>query len=231
MQTSKLNLTLARLVFVSTALICFVGVLLELWYAYHHTSSLPPNAGFTRTFGPGLDSLLNQFVFFTTQSNLILGVTTLLLAFNLDRTSSSFHVWRLIGIINITITGIVFNFVLQTVPKNNIIADTASTLEHNIAPILAVLGWIIFGPAKTVTLRRILLAAILPIGYATFTLIRGAIQEWYPYNIMDVPRLGYSGVMINIIGIFVLFLLIAGFLALVDKLLSSKFGRISFPNT
>lgn len=228
MENSKLSLTLARLIFASTALVCFVGVLLELWYAYHHQSSLPPNAGFTRTFGPGIGSLLNQFSFFTTQSNLILGTTTLLLALKLDRTSSSFHIWRLIGIIDITITGIVFNFVLQTVPKNDIIADTASRLEHDIAPIIAVIGWIIFGPAKTVTLRRILLASILPVAYAIFTLIRGAIMEWYPYNIMDVPRLGYSGVAINIVGIFVLFLLIAGFLALVDKLLSSKFGRISF---
>ncbi|PKA15350.1 Pr6Pr family membrane protein [Leptospira haakeii] len=228
MENSKLSLVLARLIFVSTALVCFVGVLLELWYAYHHQSSLPPNAGFTRTFGPGIDSLLNQFSFFTTQSNLILGITTLILAVNLDRTSSSFHIWRLIGVIDITITGIVFNFVLQTVPKNDIIADTASRLEHDIAPIIAVVGWIIFGPAKTVTLRRILLAAILPIAYAIFTLIRGAIMEWYPYNIMDVPRLGYSGVAINIVGIFVLFLLIAGLLALFDRILSSRFGRISF---
>ncbi|EMJ96998.1 MULTISPECIES: Pr6Pr family membrane protein [unclassified Leptospira] len=231
MQTSKLNLILARLVFLSTALVCFIGVLLELWYAYHHTSSLPPNAGFTRTFGPGIDGLLNQFSFFTTQSNLILGITTLLLAIDLDRTSSSFHIWRLIGIIDITITGIVFNFVLKTVPKNDIIADTASYLEHDFAPILAVSGWIIFGPAKTVTIPRIFLAGLLPITYAIFTLTRGAIQEWYPYDIMDVPRLGYPGVAINIIGIFVLFLLIAGFLALVDRLLSSKFGRISFPNS
>lgn len=231
MQTSKLNVTLARLVFASTALVCFMGVLLELWYAYHHESSLPPNAGFTRTFGPGIGSLLNQFSFFTTQSNLILGITTLLLAFNLDRTSSAFHIWRLIGIIDITITGIVFNFVLQTVPKNDIIADTASHLEHDIAPIIAVIGWVIFGPAKTVTLRRIILASILPIAYAVFTLVRGAIIEWYPYNIMDVPRLGYSGVSINIVGIFVLFLLIAGFLAILDRLLSPKFGRISLPNS
>ncbi|EIE00113.1 Pr6Pr family membrane protein [Leptospira licerasiae] len=229
MQNSKLNVTLARLVFASTALVCFMGVLLELWYAYHHESSLPPNAGFTRTFGPGIGSLLNQFSFFTTQSNLILGITTLLLVFNLDRTSSAFHIWRLIGIIDITITGIVFNFVLQTVPKNDIIADTASHLEHDIAPIIAVIGWVIFGPAKTVTLRRILLASILPIAYAVFTLVRGAIIEWYPYNIMDVPRLGYSGVFINIVGIFVLFLLIAGFLAILDRLLSPKFGRISLP--
>lgn len=231
MQTSKLNVTLARLVFASTALVCFMGVLLELWYAYHHESSLPPNAGFTRTYGPGIGSLLNQFSFFTTQSNLILGITTLLLAFNLDRTSSAFHIWRLIGIIDITITGIVFNFVLQTVPKNDIIADTASHLEHDIAPIIAVIGWVIFGPAKTVTLRRIILASILPIAYAVFTLVRGAIIEWYPYNIMDVPRLGYSGVSINIVGIFVLFLLIAGFLAILDRLLSPKFGRISLPNS
>ncbi|TGN01990.1 Pr6Pr family membrane protein [Leptospira dzoumogneensis] len=228
MENSKLTLTLARLTFASTALICFVGVLLELWYAYHHQSSLPPNAGFTRTFGPGIDSLLNQFSFFTTQSNLILGITTLILALNLDRTSSSFHIWRLIGVIDITITGIVFNFVLQTVPKNDIIADTASRLEHDIAPIIAIIGWIIFGPAGMVTLRRILIAAILPIAYAIFTLIRGAIMEWYPYNIMDVPRLGYSGVAVNIVGIFVLFLLIAAFLALVDRLLSSRYGRISF---
>ncbi|TGL58468.1 Pr6Pr family membrane protein [Leptospira sarikeiensis] len=227
-ESSKPSVTLARYLFALNAITCFLGVLLELWWAYHHTSKLPPNAGFTRTFGPGFDSFFNQFAFFTTQSNTILGVTSLLLALQPDRTSTSFHVWRIIGLIDITITGIVFNFVLQNAPSGGELAAFTSDIEHILNPIFGILLWVIFGPFGSVKTKRIFLAAILPIAYAAFTLIRGAIMEWYPYNILDVPRLGYSGVSINIAGIFVLFLLIAGFLFLVDKLLSSKFVRLSF---
>ncbi|TGK04056.1 hypothetical protein EHO59_10855 [Leptospira semungkisensis] len=198
---------------------------MELWWSYHHESLLPPNAGFTRTFGPGWDSFFNQFVFFTTQSNIILGITTLLLALQIKRNSEWFHIWRLVGLIDITITAIVFNFVLATGPSRGGIAELASTFEHMINPILAIVGWFVFGPSGSVTIRRMIIAAMIPILYAGFTLIRGAIMQWYPYNILDVTNLGYSGVSIYIVAIFILFLIIAFVLFLFDRWLGSKWIR------
>ncbi|TGK01989.1 hypothetical protein EHQ53_15245 [Leptospira langatensis] len=220
-----LNQKLARLCFAVTAVCCLFGVVLELWFSYFHESILPPNAGFTRTFGPGWGSFFNQFVFFTTQSNIILGITTLLLALEPRRSSDSFHIWRLIGLIDISITAIVFNFVLANGPSRGPISHLASIFEHSINPILAILGWFVFGPSGSVTVRRIVIAAMFPIAYAAFTLIRGAILIWYPYNILDVTNLGYSGVSIYIVAIFILFLLIAGVLFVFDRWIRSRLTR------
>ncbi|PJZ65275.1 hypothetical protein CH371_12815 [Leptospira wolffii] len=216
--------TVARCFFALTAFSCFIGVAMELWWSYHHESLLPPNAGFTRTFGPGFDSFFNQFAFFTTQSNLILGVTNLFLALGTTKDSRSLPIWRLVGVINILITGIVFNFILPG-REREAFAEATSFIEHALNPILGILGWIVFGPAGFVTLPRILLAACVPILYAIFTLVRGAIILWYPYNILDVTRLGYGGVSVNIIGIFILFLAIAGVLALLDRWIGSKSSK------
>jgi hypothetical protein len=55
----------------------------------------------------------NVFCFFTVQSNVIVVVTSLLVAMNPDRSSPAFRVFRLIGVVAITITGIVFHAVLR----------------------------------------------------------------------------------------------------------------------
>jgi hypothetical protein len=57
---------------------------------------------------------LNVFAFFTIQSNIIVGVTSLLLALKADRTSTAFRVARLTGIVAITITFVVFHAVLKS---------------------------------------------------------------------------------------------------------------------
>lgn len=214
--------SLARILFGSNALLCLIGVSIELYTAYHHKTSLPPGAGFTTTFGPGWGGVLNHFVYFTTQSNIILGVTTFLLAVRPDRTSHAFHVGRLVGIIDILITAIVFNFVLKNAPSPDDIAAFGSTLQHAVNPSLAILGWIVFGPNGSLSAKRIVLAAILPICYAIFTLVRGAIWNWYPYNILDVTSLGYGGVSIYILAIFILFLVLAGILALTERFLGDR---------
>src|SRR5437764_15060323 len=56
---------------------------------------------------------LNIFAFFTVQSNLIVGVTALLLAVNPDRTSTVFPAFRLSGLVGITVTFIVFHVALS----------------------------------------------------------------------------------------------------------------------
>ncbi len=222
---SNVNSGLARLFFGINGITCIVGIVLELWRSYHHETLLPPGAGFTRTFGPGIDSLFNQFAFFTTESNLILGITSILLAVQPRRVSDWFHVWRLVGLIDITITGIVFNFVLARNPPADDLAAVASAIQHVFNPVLAILLWFVFGPAGVVTIRRLALASLIPLLYAGFTLVRGALVVWYPYNIMDVTRLGYLGVSLHILGIFILFLIIAGILGLVDRFRESSLLR------
>ena len=54
------------------------------------------------------------FAFFTVQANLLVGATTLLLAIRLDRSSLVFGTFRLIGLVAITVTGIVYHVALSS---------------------------------------------------------------------------------------------------------------------
>ncbi|NLS09140.1 Pr6Pr family membrane protein [Nesterenkonia sp. MY13] len=54
------------------------------------------------------------------------------------------------------------------------------------------------------------------------TLIRGPGLDWYPYNILDVPGMGYAGVAVYIGSILVAFLGIATALWLVDRKLGGS---------
>ena len=74
--------------FAVTALCVIAGVALSVY-------SAAKNPGH---FHSGVERGFNAFAFFTIQSNLIVGGTTLLLAIRLDRTSAVFGTFRLIGV-------------------------------------------------------------------------------------------------------------------------------------
>jgi hypothetical protein len=78
-------------------------------------------------------------------------------------------------------------------------------LLHRIVPVVAVLGWLIYGPRGLTSPRIAALTMLLPAGYMVFALIRGAIDRWYLYPFADVNSLGYGRVIVNAFWISVLF--------------------------
>ena len=50
-----------------------------------------------------------------------------------------------------------------------------------------------------------LLSAIYPLAWLAFTLVRGAVIDWYPYPFVDVVAHGYARVAINCLVVAVLF--------------------------
>jgi hypothetical protein len=184
-----------RCFFAVTACCALVGTVLEFW----------------------VRGSWQQLYFFTTESNLILGITTLLLALRLDRRGDIFHSLRLAALIDIVITGTVFHLLLGGGLAGSGVGGVANLLQHTLNPVLAVLGWLLFGPAGSVTIRRTLLAAVVPLAYLAVTLVHGALTGWYPYRILDVTALGYGGVAVRGAAVAVLFLLIAAGLALIDR--------------
>ena len=89
---------------------------------------------------------LNIFAFFTVLSNVVVGVTTMLLAINPNRSSAVFAVFRLIGLVAITVTFIVFHVVLSRLLDLDTWAEVANQLLHTVVPIMAIVGWCLFGP-------------------------------------------------------------------------------------
>jgi hypothetical protein len=185
----------ARPWFAATALCVLVGIVVQLFVAADFTGG---------HFHDTTSRVLNVFVFFTIQSNLIVGVTTLLLALKLERTSMWFRVFRLMGLVGITVTGIVYHVAIRAFLELDTWGLFADQLLHTVVPILAVVGWLVFGPRGLTSVRVAALTVLFPLVWFACTLTRGAIIDWYPYTFIDVNTLGYLKVAINAVWIALL---------------------------
>ena len=208
----------ARITFAITAAVVFVGLALQLIAVVRATDSVFPTVA---------GRVINMFCYFTVQSNVIVGVTCLLLALRLDRTSTVFKVFRLDGVLAITITGIVYHLALSGLRELTGYEAVANQLLHTASPILCALGWLAFGPRGLTSRRVVGWAVAFPVAWVVFTLIRGPIAHFYPYPFVDVGDLGYLRVAVNVVGIAVLFLVLAALATVLDARLAR---RLSTPN-
>jgi hypothetical protein len=202
----------ARHWFCATAACAFAGIVISAITAAN-------NAG--GHFQPAAARFLNAFAFFTIQSNLLVGLSSLLLGIRPERRSTPFAVLRLSSLVAITVTGVVFHAVLaQTLDLNSWDA-VGNELVHTVVPVMAVVGWLLAGPRGLVTRQVVWLSLIFPVCWLAFTLIRGAIAHWYPYPFIDVTTLGYGGAALNCVWVAILALgLAAG-----ARVLDQRLGR------
>jgi hypothetical protein len=157
--------------------------------------------------GSPVNQALNIFAYFTVLSNVTVGVTTLMLAVDPNRASTVFATFRLIGLVAITVTFIVFHVVLSRLLDLETWAEVANQLLHTVVPILAIVGWGMFGPRGLTSARVARLTVLFPLGYMVFTMIRGPLaSDFYPYPFADVQALGYLRVSINALWIALLFI-------------------------
>lgn len=153
--------------------------------------------------------VFNVFCFFTILSNLIVGVTSLLLAIDPRRTSTTFDTFRLIGIVAIVITGIVYHVALRSLFDLESWALVGDVIVHTVVPILAIVTWLAYGPRGR-TSRPIMWRSLLfPLAWFAFTLLRGPLTDSYPYPFVDVTRLGYPRVLGNAVWLAVFYLGVA----------------------
>ncbi|MFG1783608.1 Pr6Pr family membrane protein [Rhodococcus oryzae] len=204
-----------------------MGVIIQVVLDWQNNMPLVAETGesFQKFGGSPLGRALNVFAFFTIQSNLIVGATSLLLAINPNRSSTVFSVFRLTGLVAITVTGIVTYVALDGLLVFDTWALTADKLLHVAVPIMAVVGWLAFGPRGLTSPRVVKLAVLFPLAYMLFTAIRGPLSsDWYPYPFADVHELGYLRVLVNGLVIGLLFVALAAAAAWLDKRLPAKQG-------
>jgi len=217
----------ARMFFAATAAVVFAGLILQV------VLSATADSG---SFGSPKGRVFNFFCFFTVQSNFVVAITSALLAVNLTRPTTMFRVFRLVGVIAIAVTGVVFYVALKGLHELTGWDALADFLLHTASPILSTLGWIVFGPRRQLSWKVIRLAALPPFAWLVFTLTRGTFvqdvngRDYYPYPFMNVQEHGYAVVLVNCAVVVALFFgLCAGALALDGKLpgVGSSAGRSS----
>lgn len=168
---------------------------------------------------PGLATRLYRLVaYFTIESNLLVAVTTAQLARDPLRDGPGWRVARLAAVVGITVTGVVHFFLLRPLLHLHGADRVADKLLHLVVPLLAVVGWALFGPRPRITGRVVALAISWPVAWTAWTLVVGGVSGWYPYPFLDHRGdHGTSGVVLSVIGITAFFLALFALAAYVDR--------------
>lgn len=153
---------------------------------------------------PASTRVIRFLSYFTIQSNLLVAITATLLALAPARDGRLFRVLRLDALFGITITGVVYTVLLAPLHDPHGITAYTNAGLHYVAPLMSVVGWLLFGPRPRIDESTLLLALIWPGLYIAYTLAHGAASDWYPYPFIDVTKLGYATALRNGVGMVVL---------------------------
>ncbi|MCY7399914.1 MAG: Pr6Pr family membrane protein [Nocardioides sp.] len=173
--------------------------------------------------GPG-ERVYRFFAYFTIQSNLLVLLITAVLARSPAYDGPRWRVLRLAAVAGITVTGLVHFFLLRPLLDLDGPDRVADTLLHLVVPALALLGWLVLGPRPRVTRRAVGLSLLWPVTWLVWTLVAAQVTGWYPYPFLDPAPDGAGPVVVACVGVTVLFLVVLGLFAWLDRRLSPASG-------
>ena len=184
--------------------IAIVGQFAQSW------SMVPDRAAF----------VVNFFSFFTILSNALAAIALLIGAwYSFTRAADPYwyNLVRACVVTYMATTFVVYNLLLR-----DISLDQATTVPwsneilHVWAPLYLVADWVLAPGRRHIEWRRLWTIAIFPIVWSVYSMIRGAIVDWYPYPFLDpAQEAGYRGVGFYVIVIAAFILLVgAGIIAL-----------------
>jgi hypothetical protein len=136
------------------------------------------------------------FAFFTILSNLI-GVAAFvaLLATRDAPRSRGLELLRAGAAVYLTITFFVVIFLLSNVDVQLGLVWVDVVL-HKIFPVIVVADWLLDPPQHRLTRRDIVTLLAFPLAWTILTMVRGAIDGWYPYPFLDPANGGYGQVLV-----------------------------------
>ena len=186
----KVNASAARAWHATTAAVAVSALVLQLWLVVTGAAVLVDEDP------PSLAVRLGRLVsYFTIQSNLLVAWAAVTLARDPARDGSAWRVLRLAGVVGIAITGVVHWVALRPLLDLDGASWVADKLLHVAVPLLAVVGWALFGPRPRVGRREVGLALLWPVAWLGWTLTIGAATGWYPYPFLDVDDRGWASVL------------------------------------
>jgi hypothetical protein len=168
--------------------------------------------------------LVRYCSYLTIWANVLVAWSTLTLALGRDRDTRLWRTLRLDAVVLILVAGVVHFFFLRPLLDLHGWDLVADRSLHLVVPALAVAGWLVFGPRGRAGTKDLLPSLALPVGWLAYTLVRGALVDWYPYPFIDVGEHGYAVVLLNCAGVAALMLLIGWVVLLLDRRLDTVEG-------
>lgn len=202
-----------------TAVLGAAAVLVQLVLVARGTDVLVPENGAAASTAT---RIVRFFSYFTIQSNLLVILTAASLALRPRMDGRVWRVLRLDALVGITVTGIVYATLLAPLVNLSGLAGVTDKVFHYAIPVLAVVGWVLFGPRPRVDRGVVIRSLIWPLLYMVYIAAFGAATGWYPYPFIDVVSLGYGRVLVNALGILVLILLMGLLYRWLDRKLPAR---------
>ncbi len=108
----------------------------------------------------------------------------------------------------ILVVGLIYNVILRFIWNPQGLQKIVDELLHTVIPVLFLLLWLFSVKKTSLRWNAFFPWLIYPLIYLVYILIRGAFSGFYPYPFMDVGNLGFSKVLINSLGITILFVVL-----------------------
>ena len=141
--------------------------------------------------------------YFTTWSNILVGLTLTALYLNPERTGRIFFRLRNTGLLMITMTMVLYHLLLAGTSNPQSWYAISNILQHYITPMISIVVWLALGPRGQFKFSDTFTVFIVPIAYLAYPLVHGALASVYPYPFFNVIKYGYVSVLSLMGGVIV----------------------------
>ena len=105
----------------------------------------------------------------------------------------------------ITIVGLVYFFILRHTWKPEGAQFLADAVLHYVMPVLVVLFWAAAVPVRAVRWSSAPWLLLYPLLYLVYVFARGEVTGLYPYEFIDVLKIGYAAALRNSVGLMAVY--------------------------
>jgi len=141
--------------------------------------------------------------YFTEWSNILVAIVATLIALRGSEIGSWGRALHLCALMMITVTAIVYATLIGPYEILSGYALVTNPLQHIVVPAAFVGTAALAGPRGGITWATLGRALLIPVAWVAYTLVRGSFTHQYPYGFVNVWRIGYAQVAINIVAILI----------------------------
>lgn len=120
---------------------------------------------------------------------------------------------------------VIYHLLLRSLWEPKGLQLASDYMLHYVMPLAMLVDWLAFTPRGDLRWGDAATWLVVPSLYGGWTLLHGALSGFYPYPFMDVAALGYAGVLLNMVGLLIGFLVPGLLLVAADGALARKQPR------
>ena len=160
----------------------------------------------TDQLGAGVFEPSEYFAYFTVESsmmNVVVLAAGGYLALRFKRDTVLYTGVRMATVSYALVTGVVYNLLLRGLPPTGYVGiQWPNEVEHVWIPIYIVVDWLFATGRARLAWKWVWAAIAFPLAWCAFTLVRGAVTDWYPYPFINPNEPGgWPSVGMYIMGI------------------------------